>query len=518
MKKYLFLYSIFCLTCSLFAKDDEIKLVGLDAIKASKYYKNSTKTTNSKINKQKTNKKDFLKLIGPIELDKDKSKTKKVLKTKSNTKKNINQSIKKKKKSVKKIDNGILLKDAILISLNRSNKILSLREKVIQQKYKLKTKEALFKPNITLYANTGYNYIHTRSSNDTEDSYPTGDLQLYINENLYAGGKHINELKKERALLKSENAKFRSKVEEETLKIIEAYIDLYYQQKAIEIEKENMKNLQKILKIVEIKAKNGVTTKGDLNNIKSKVENASSALVKATSKYQNALSFYQYFVGKDIKKLPSEGKFLFKEYKKDDLLKIAQEKNAKLQITRYKIEAQKFDLKAKKAAFYPTIDFIITAKEKFSDGANDPYRDEKATAMLSLSYNLYKGGADKARVDSSLSKIRELQYKYIDILDSTKYNIIQLFENIHSIKESMKHTFNEVAANKKALNSYWSAFKYGNQDIQALLLAQRALNRSEQDKLKEHKEYIMGYFKLLANSGELLEFLKVEDFVNVDKY
>jgi len=416
-------------------------------------------------------------------------------------------------------NNTISLKKAILTALNRSHKILSLKEKVVQQKYKVQEKKGAYLPNVTLYSTTGYDYVHTRSEKDSEDKYPKADMQLSITENIYAGGKHSKELKKEEAKLLSESAAFREKVEEETLKIIEAYLNLYYQKLAIDIEKESMVSLKKILNIVEIKEKNGAATKGDLNNIKSKVENASTALVKASSKYQNTLAFYQYFLGKkEGKKEPYQGEFNFPKYDKKSIFNIFETKNAKIQNNRYKIEAQKFDFEAKKAPFRPNIDLIITGKEKFSKAQIDPYHDEKASAVLSLNYNLYKGGSDKARLLSSKSKITQLKYQYSDILESTKYNLMQLFESISSANDTLKHIKNEVDANKKALDSYWSAFKYGNQDIQALLLAQRALTRSQQDELKERENYILGYFKLLTQTGELLEYLKLDDFVNPDKF
>ena len=413
---------------------------------------------------------------------------------------------------------GISLHKALLIALNRSKKILSLREKVIQQKRKVDEKRGAFMPNVTLYSNAGYNYVHTRSDKKTEDKYPTADAQLSITENIYAGGKHSASLKKEKAKLKSESASFREKVEDETLKIIEAYLNLYYQKKAIDIENKNMQNLQKILKIVQIKEKNGATSKGDLNNIKSKVENASSALVKASSKYQNTLAFYEYFLGKDNAKYkPSQGEFHFSVYSKKQLFKNFEKYNAKLQINRYKLLAQKYDYQAKKAPFRPNVDLIVTGKEKFSKANVDPYRDEKASAVLSLNYNLYKGGQDKAKLLASKSKIAQLQYQYTDMLESTKYNLKQLFENISSLDDSLIHTKKEVDANKKALQSYWDSFKYGNQDIQTLLLAQRALNRSQQDLLKEKENYILGHFKLLKQTGEILQFLHIEDFVNPKK-
>jgi len=412
----------------------------------------------------------------------------------------------------------ITLKKAIMIALKRSHKILSLREKVIQQRYRVREKEGAFLPDVTLYSTAGYNYIHTRADKESEDKYPAADAQMSITENLYAGGKQYAELKKEQAKLRSESAAFRDKVEEETMKIIEAYIDLYYQKKAIEIERSNMQSLRKILHIVEVKEQNGASSKGDLNDIRSKVENASAALVKATSRYQNALAFYQYFLGKEgAKQKPSQGEFSFPDYSRKRVFEIFEKENAKLQINRYKIAAQKYDFDSRKAPFRPAVDLIITGKEKFSKAEIDPYHDEKASAVLSMRYNLYKGGSDYAKMMNSKSKIAELNYKYSDILESTRYNLKQLFENIQSLDDTLAHTQKEVEANQKAVEAYWNAFAYGTQDIVTLLLAQRALNRAQQDLLKDKKNYIITHFKLLAQCGELLSYLGISSFTDPDK-
>ncbi|GEM_PF-2016155 len=417
-----------------------------------------------------------------------------------------------------KKEETLTLHEAIMISLNRSRKILSQREKVIQQKFKVEEKRGAFKPNVTLYSTAGYNYTHTRADDDTEDKYPAADAQLSITENLYAGGKHSAELKREEIKLLSEAATFRDKVEEETLKIIEAYLDLYYQEEAIKIERENMRNLEKILEIVEIKAQNGAASQGDLSNIKSKVQNASTALVKATSRYENARSFYEYFLGKaNARKKPAEGTFSFPTYTRKTIFSIFEKKNAKLLLNRYKTEAQKYDYQAKKAPFRPTVDLIVTGKEKFSKAQIDPFHDEKASVVLSMNYNLYKGGQDRAKMMQSKSKITQLDYQYQDILESTRYNLKQIFENIQASDDTLVHIQKEVESNKKSVEAYWNAFKYATVDMQTLLLAQRALNSSQQSLIKEKKNYILGHFKLLRETGELLEFLKVESFVDPEQ-
>lgn len=410
---------------------------------------------------------------------------------------------------------GILLKDAILLSLKKSYKISSGRQKVIQAKRKVDEKLAAYRPTVNLTLNAGGAYLSPYQA--SEEKFLKSDESLVINQNIYAGGKHENEIKREKANLKAAEEKFKSQVEEETLKVIDAYLSLIYQKMGIEITRNNMLSLKKILEIVTIKEEAGAATKGDLNYIKSQVENASSALVKSESKYQNAIAFYEYYVGElDESNRPIEYEFTLELEDEKSTLEKMYHNNAKLQVATAKMEAEKYNLTAQKSKFKPTVDFSITGKDKQSGFLSEPQED-RATALLSLNYNLYNGGKDKAIVLATKSKIAELQFKLIDLKESTEYNTKQMYENILSSRDSLVHTQKEVDANLKVIESYWAAFKYGTQDIQALLLAQRALNRSELDVIKEKQSYTNGYFKLMEQTGTLLKILHLEDFIDARK-
>jgi len=409
---------------------------------------------------------------------------------------------------------GIVLKKAILTALKKSNKIMSLREKVIQAKRVVDEKNAAFKPKIDFMANSNRIKVTPKDANTTK--YKKDDYMITFKENIYQGGKSTSELKREENNLKIAEAKFKDKVEEEITNIIDAYFALIYQTKSINISEKNMKNLQKILDIVKLKEKNGAASKGDLNYIKSQLENAKSELIKQQSIYKNAISLYEYYVGKDKSLMPKQEEPSFKKYKKGDILNIFYHNNSKILIAKYKIQAQKQDVKAIRANFKPSIDFTIRDKGKVTNSDAEP-GEKRTTAFLTFNYNIYNGGKDKAKILKSKSKILELKYKLVDLKESMKFNLKQIYESTKSSEDSMIHTKKEVDANKKVIDSYWNAFKYGNQDIQALLLAQRALNRSELDLIKEKQKYTTNYFKLLQVSGILLKELGVESFINANE-
>ncbi len=446
------------------------------------------------------------KITNKIPKDNNKTKRKVLIIDKNNT---VIKDLNKIKKT------GLSLKEAVLKSLNRSNKILSAKQKVVQAKQKLNEKKAAYKPRVLLYGTGGGVYHNVKDG--LEQTYVEGSAELSLTQNLYTGGKVSNNVKKEKQNLKIAVYKFRSDVEKEILEIIESYINIVYEKRGIKATRDNMQDLQKILNIVTIKEQSGASSKGDLNYIRSNVENAMSALVKAESKYQNAISFYKYFIGnRDEKNRPNQENFAISVDDKNSTMQKVYKFNAKLQIAQAKIKMQKYDYRAKKSPFKPNLDFIMTTKKKSTRAENIPMED-KASAILSLNYNLYNGGKDKAILLKAKSKIAELYYKLTDLKESTTFNTHQMYENMISSQDSLKHTKKEVQANLKVTKSYWDSFKYGEQDIQALLLAQRALNRSQLDEIKEEKNFTLGSYKLLAQTGELLEFIGVSEFVNPDK-
>ncbi len=420
-----------------------------------------------------------------------------------------NQEIKTYKNSA-----GISLHEAILIALKKSNKIMAAREKVIQAKRVVDEKYSGFKPKIDFMANA--NKIEVTPKDENSTIYNKNDYTLTFKQNIYNGGKDIGELKREKANLKVAQSKFKQKVEEETTKIIDAYYSLIYQTKSIEATKKNMELLEKILNIVKIKEKNGAATKGDLNYIKSQIENASSELIKQKSLYQNALSMYEYFVGKGSSLLPKETKIKYKKFNKKELLNILNKYNSQIEVAKAKIEVERYNLESLKSKFKPILDFTIRNRGKFTNSDVEP-GEKRTTGFLTINYNLYNGGKDKARILGSKSKVLELKYKLVDLEDSMKFNLKQIYETTISSQDSMIHTKKEVEANKKVVDSYWSAFKYGNQDIQALMLAQRALNRSELDLIKERQKYTSNYFNLLKVSGILLKELNLDEFIDPSK-
>jgi len=461
-----------------------------------------TKSTSKKIKQNYTKTTYNIKKVKKNQLYKKKKPTPKLL-TKPKPKTNYI--------STKK---GLNLRDAIIKAVYRNKKLRSLREKVIQAKRVVDQKRALLYPMINIIGSSSKN-INSEEDKDIKDNFFKDEAQLSITENLYAGGKTTNDIKDAKARLAAALAKYQQSVEKEILNMIQAYLSVIYEKKSITTNRENIKTLNKILDIVTLKEQSGAATKGDLNYIKSNIENTKSQLVLAESKYKNAISYYEYFVGKIDK-----GNYPIEENIKVSInpnanIEALVLQNPQLKEIKAKIKSLKYELESKKSRFKPTLDLILTTKHKSSSLEGDPTQD-KNSAALSFNYPIYNGGADKARIFETKSKIDEQKYKYIDLKRSLTFNAIQILNNMNSTKESLQHIKNQLNANQKVVDSYWNAFKYGTQDLQALLLAQNALNSSKLNMLNSEKSYINQYFQLLSSVGALLRYFSIKYLVNIN--
>ena len=68
----------------------------------------------------------------------------------------------------------------------------------------------------------------------------------------------------------------------------------------------------------------------------------------------------------------------------------------------------------------------------------------------------------------------------------------------------------EIVSSRKAVTSYWEAFKLGEQDLQTLLQGQKQLNSAETELVKFEEDYITDFFSILEITGDLSSFFDVD--------
>ncbi|WP_164091548.1 TolC family protein [Poseidonibacter lekithochrous] len=405
----------------------------------------------------------------------------------------------------------VKLIDVVYESLSNSDLLKSSRENVVQEDLSLKDAFAEFSPKMALE----YNYGRTQKNPSGEEGYlykyfDDRNYRFVITQNIYSGGADTYNLKNAYKKLEVAKNKYRIVLESEIRKAIKAYFGVVFSYRSVLVNERNMKKLKKILRIVTVKYENGAATIGDMTSIKANVANATTKIVRVKSEFIEALRLYEYISGIEFEgTLPYERNFDIDIEEFDSVYNRALDNNKSL-INYYKnIEAEIFRMKSVQSAFKPKVDFEFSYKKTF-EVEDDKEKKDAINGKFKVSYNLYNGGKDKNKILKVNSSIRDLKYQLNEEIRKLKWNLAKLFTSVDSISQALDSTITEIVASRKAVSSYWEAFKLGEQDLQTLLQGQRQLNSAETELVEFEEDYITDFFGILDLTGDLASFFDVD--------
>lgn len=409
----------------------------------------------------------------------------------------------------------VSLVDVIFETISNNYNVKVAREKVRQAQINLNDAYSGYKPTLDLqYSNAR---IHTDPSDDGIDTpaneYNDESLKLQLKQNLYSGGATEYKIKGLKKSLQVAKNRYELAISTEIQNAIKAYIGVVFSYQSLNVTEANMKMLSRILEIVTTKYDLGAASIGDISSIKASVSNAESKLNKTNSKFVESLKYYEYIAGENFKyTLPYEYNFKIKIGDLEELLDIGYLQNLNIVSYLLTIESERYKLKSAQSAFKPKVDFELSRSRTFKKDAEpeDIYIQNTDSAMITFKYNLYNGGKDSNKILSVYSTIREVSYKIEEEKRKLKWIISNLHQSLNSIEGSIQSTIDEVESSQVTVESYWEAFKNGEQDLQTLLTAQRQLNTAQVSLIESYQSRLTDYFKLLFETGQLVSHFELD--------
>lgn len=405
----------------------------------------------------------------------------------------------------------VSLFDVVLEAVANSHNVKAAREKVRQAQLNLDDAYSGYKP--TLDAEYRLGRTHKTPGDEDEDDptkkYTDETLKVQLKQNIYSGGATVNKIRGLEKSLEVAQNRYELALNQEIQNGIKAYFGVVFSSNALSVTKANMEMLNKILEIVTIKYDLGAASIGDLSSIKASVANAESKFSKTKSKFVESIKYYEYIVGENFKyTLPYEYEFDIEVEPLEHLIELAYSQNLNISSFLINIEAERFKLKSAESAFRPQVDLELSSTRTYNKD-KDPeefYKQNTNQAFVTVKYNLYNGGKDANKMKSIYSTIRELNYKVSEEKRKVKWIISNIHQSLQALSSSISSTKQEVESSKVMVDSYWEAFKNGEQDLTTLLGGQRQLNTAEVSLLEFYENRLNDYFKLLLETGRLINY------------
>lgn len=368
--------------------------------------------------------------------------------------------------------------------------------------------ESEYYPQIDLRVSGGYNNAGEISNRVRDIDYTNYESSITLTQNLFDGFGTMHKVDFEESRILAAGYKYIETSNDMAFKMTMAYIDVLKAHKLLQTARENVQINRDIYKKVKELFDSGLTTDSEVKKIESSLSLARSNLTVQRNNVQDK----EYGFKRVLGRMPKIAEMQFPNFDTEMPSSIeraalyAIENNPSLLVSRYNIKGSQSLYKQRQKDYYPKLDLIVDQTFNEANPSSNGFNnlDDRFRARVVLTYNLFRGGADKANVQKHISMVnqeielqRDLKRQVIEGLELSWNSYIMTEAQLVDLREYSK--FSETT-----LDLYSEEYNLGRRTLLDLLTAQNDVINSRSQVIQAEFDVLSARYRILDAMGLLV--------------
>ncbi len=367
-------------------------------------------------------------------------------------------------------------------------------------------------PQIDLYGRYGYRQSDTptgrsRSGDHDLETTPT-EAGISISQLIFDGfatSANVDRLGKEAAA--NQWALF-SRAEDTALEVTRVYLGVLKAQQLLELADHNLANHQAIHDKIQQRSRSGLGSSADLAQSAGRLARAQSNRIAAVNNLLDAQTQFRTVTNAEPETLilPMPDHSLLPEDRVGAIS--ASDNHPLLRSAQLDIAAAHAERRSAQGDYYPELSLRLNGGWGEDLGDYEGHNNDLA-ATLELKYNLFAGGATRARSREAAYKVgsaKSIQERaYRDVIEGMRLSW-NAYEQLGVQKQYLRE---HVEASKEAQLAYSEQFRLGQRTLLDLLDTENELFRAREDFVRAEMDELLAKYRILNASGRLLDSLRV---------
>ncbi|MEN8303369.1 MAG: TolC family outer membrane protein [Campylobacterota bacterium] len=374
--------------------------------------------------------------------------------------------------------------------------------------------ESEYYPSVDFRASLGYNNageIKDSADKDwnhevTNEQYNNYETSLILTQNLFDGFSTTNKVDYQEARILAAAYNYIEKSNDVAFKMTSAYLNVIRSYELLQTARENVQINDEIFRKVKDLFDSGLTTDSEVKKIESALSLARSNLTVQRNNSRDAEYSFRRVLGR-MPNVATMSKPELNISMPDSIERAALyavNNNPSLLVSRYNIQGAQALHKQTQKDFYPKIDLELAQNYNDVDERNSFNQpDDRFSARLVLSYNIFRGGADSAAAQREISKINQ----EIDIKRDLKRQVIEGLDLSWSayemIAQQLKDLKDYSRFSEKTLELYKEEYDLGRRSLLDLLSAQNDVINSRSQIITAEYDHLLAKYRILDAMGLL---------------
>ena len=374
-----------------------------------------------------------------------------------------------------------------------------------------------WRPSVDVQASTGRYETESPFTQNVLREYNSSRAELSVTQNLFNGFDTTYQQAQTEARLRSALFQIFDTADNIALDAVQAYVDVLRQQTLVELAEDNVSNHERILAQIRERSESGVGRRSELQQTEGRVARAHASLIAQQNNLQDAESRLHQVLGRYVivskmqkPELPEHpGQTL------DELIDIALEKHPAIKVASFNVEAAVADSSRARANNYPKLDLQL-AREVGNDISGLDGTLDELRLVLNLSYNLYRGGADRATERRRVSAVHQNR-EFARKVHRQVINTLRLaWAADQSLTQQMEFLVAHIEKSRQTVESYGEEFFIGQRDLIDLLNAENELNTAQNQQANAFFDAMAARYRILEGIGILFPAINLDVSVGED--
>ena len=334
------------------------------------------------------------------------------------------------------------------------------------------------------------------------------DRSLKITQLLYDGFATKNLIKQQTALTEAATLRLVSTQEIISLRAIQAYLEVIRRSEVVDLTDENLSHHEKTLAKISERFESGVGTKIDVIQTGGRRAQSKGTLLLSQRDAKNGSAEFYRVVGENPVNLKLPADVTGLPTTLTQAIEIASRNNPGLKASELELEAAIAAQRISRAAYHPRFDLEIGAtRNNDADGTIGANNDE--TAVVRMTYNLYRGGGDKARINEAQAREFVAREALRSVKRAVEEDVTLIWNELDDILVRLEYLEAHVVSTEEVLVVYNEQLSLGKRTLLDLLDVQNELLGAKTAYLTGQYSARFAKYRVLASTGSLLKNLGI---------
>lgn len=406
---------------------------------------------------------------------------------------------------------AMTLEEVIKHTLQTNPEMLASQYQTSAREAEVAQAKAGYLPELSVSAGFGRETREAPATGMEKREMDRRELGLQARQTVFDGFATSAEVKRQKARLESGEYNRSATAERLGLQVAEVYLAVLRHAKLLDLARETLWEHQNIFDQMKLRQQSGVGSKADLDQIAARLALANANMVVAQTNLADAQTGFFRVTGL----FPSLADMAEPEPagvlpgNRDDAIEQAVRAHPQLKSASADVEAARAQYKASGSQFWPRV--TLEADKRWDENVGTiEGEDDDLVVAVRMTYDLYKGGANKSRRRQTAHLVEEAKSIRNNARRQVSQSMNLSWNAYEALTLQMPFLEQHVSAAKNTREAYIKQFNIGKRTLLDLLNteteyveARRALTNAQFDQL-------FARYRIFNAAGQLLAVLRIQ--------